>query len=340
MEVTTANPSSVDVAGYQRRAAHAGVVGRWSSANENLPWRPEPRSTPQHWDYRTLRALALEATGFVRGEAGALRVLTLLNSGHPELEATAGHLYSGLQVLVPGEDMHSHRHSPTAVRFVHESDGGWTAVDGERMPVGPGDVVLTPALKWHEHGNGGRGPVVWQDCTDDPLVTALAASHFELFPVRSHLAPAGTGDPAPVLPAVEGHEAGTLLHRWQHVRAALADLGAAGRGWAELRLGGPHGAPDLSPTVAARFLAVEPGTTTPARRHTGAAVLIVAAGAVTVVVGETTFAARRGDTVAVPSWAWWSLGNAGAEPAVVFAYDETPLMRGAGLHRTETEENR
>jgi gentisate 1,2-dioxygenase len=339
MEGTTTSPPAVDVERYRRRAARAGVVGRWSSANENLPWRPEPRSVPQHWAYALLRTLALEATGFVRGEEGALRVLTLLNAGHPELEAAAGHLYSGLQVLVPGEDMHSHRHSPTAVRFVHESEGGWTAVDGERMPVGPGDVVLTPAMRWHEHGNDGPGPVVWQDCTDDPLVTALAANHFQLFPRRSHLDLPGAGDSAPVLPVVAGHEAGVLVHRWEHVRTALAELGMPD-GWAELRLGGPDGAPDLGPTVAGRFFAVAPGRATPLRRHTGAAVLIVAAGAVTVRVGETAFPADRGDTVAVPSWARWSIENASAagEQAVVFAYDESPLLRAAGLYRTEHEE--
>ncbi|MCR6482805.1 cupin domain-containing protein [Amycolatopsis sp. OK19-0408] len=324
--------TTTDLAGYHRRAAAAGVVGRWSSANENLPWRPEPRSVPQHWSYGRLRTLALEATAFVRGEDGALRVLTLLNSGHPDREAAAGHLYSGLQVLVPGEDMHSHRHAPTAVRFVHESEGGWTAVDGERMPVGPGDVVLTPARKWHEHGNDGPGPVVWQDCTDDPLVGALAASHFELFPARSHLGPR----PAAV---VDGHEPGVLVHRWPDTLAALAKLDDAGRGWSELRLGGPGGAPDLGPTIAGRFLGVAPGRSTPPRRHTGAAVLIVAAGSVTAHVAGTEFAASRGDTVAVPSWARWSIENTSTtdEQAVVFAYDESPLLRGAGLHRIEEE---
>lgn len=340
MEITTSPAPALDIAGYHRRAARAGVVGRWSSANENLPWRPEPQSAPQHWAYPELRALALEATGFVRGEKGALRVLTLLNAGHPELEAAAGHLYSGLQALVPGEDMHSHRHSPTALRFVHESEGGWTAVDGERMPVGPGDVVLTPAMKWHEHGNDGPEPVIWQDCTDDPLVTALAASHFELFPERSHLGPPDVEDPAPVLPSVTGHEAGVLVYRWQDTLVALAEPSASGGGWTELRLGGPDGAADLSPTVAGRFLAVAPGQSTPARRHTGAAVLIVATGTVTVFVGETAFQAGRGDTVAVPSWARWSIENVSAkgEQAVVFAYDESPLMRGAGLYRAEHEE--
>ncbi len=340
MDATTTTPSAPDAADYHQRAAKAGVVGRWSSANENLPWRPEPRSVPQHWAYAELRALALEATGFVRGAEGALRVLTLLNAGHPELEAAAGHLYSGLQVLVPGEDMHSHRHSPTAVRFVHESEGGWTAVDGERIPVRPGDVVLTPAMKWHEHGNDGPDLVVWQDCTDDPLVTALAANHFELFPTRSHLGPQDTADPTSVLPAPPGHEAGILVHRWQDTLDALAELSAPGDGWAELRLGGPDGEPTLSPTVTGRFLAVAPGRSTPIRRHTGAVVLIVAAGAVTVRVGETAFVAGRGDTVAVPSWARWSIENTNGakEQAVIFAYDESPLLRAAGLYRAEHEE--
>ncbi|GAA0624507.1 cupin domain-containing protein [Kutzneria viridogrisea] len=339
MEPVTLSPTVVDTGDYHRRAAAAGVVGRWSTANENLPWKPEPRSVAHHWSYGTLRPLAVEATRFVRGENGALRVLTLLNPGHPDHEAAAGNLYSGLQVLVPGEDMHSHRHSPTAIRFVHESEGGWTAVDGEKNYLDAGDVVLTPAMLWHEHGNDGTGEVVWQDCTDDPLVTVLAANHFELFPTRSHLAGAhDTGAAGVLRPSHGTHPAGALHYPWAKTRAQLARADVATRGWAELRLTDVTGRHDVSRTTAARFLAVAPHARTPSHQHTGAVVLIVAKGSPTVHVEDVAHAAAQGDTVAVPSWSRWRIDNPAEEDCVLFAYDETPLLRNTGLYRNAAQE--
>ena len=36
-----------------------------------------------------------------------------------------------------------HRHSPSALRFVIEGSGAWTTVDGVRLPMTAGDLVLT-----------------------------------------------------------------------------------------------------------------------------------------------------------------------------------------------------
>ncbi len=40
-----------------------------------------------------------------------------------------------------------------------------------------GDLFLTPSGLWHEHGHAGKGPVIWLDALDLPIVRALEASY-------------------------------------------------------------------------------------------------------------------------------------------------------------------
>ena len=64
-------------------------------------------------------------------------------------------LFAGLQIIMPGEVAPSHRHTPSALRFIVEGEGAYTAVAGEKLPMKPGDFVVTPAWAWHDHGNLG-----------------------------------------------------------------------------------------------------------------------------------------------------------------------------------------
>ena len=54
-------------------------------------------------------------------------------------------LYAGLQLILPGEIAPSHRHSQSALRFIVEGAGAYTAVDGERTTMRPGDFIITPS---------------------------------------------------------------------------------------------------------------------------------------------------------------------------------------------------
>ena len=58
-----------------------------------------------------------------------------------------------------------------------EGEGGFTIVDGEKLPMERGDLILTPALLWHEHRHEGTGPVIWLDALDLPTVFAQEASY-------------------------------------------------------------------------------------------------------------------------------------------------------------------
>jgi gentisate 1,2-dioxygenase len=85
-------------------------------------------------------------------------------------------LYAGLQLVMPNEAAPAHRHVASAMRFITEGEGGFAAVHGRRIEVRRGDVILTPTMNWHDHGNDGSGPMIWLD--------GLELPNFRHFPVH------------------------------------------------------------------------------------------------------------------------------------------------------------
>ena len=83
---------------------------------------------------------------------------------------------AGVQLLVPGEVAGSHSHTASAIRFVLEGEGAYTAVDGERTAMHPATSSSTPSATFHEHGNPGGEPVMWLDGLDVPIVNLFDAS--------------------------------------------------------------------------------------------------------------------------------------------------------------------
>src|SRR5207237_9334438 len=87
-----------------------------------------------------------------------------------------------LQLMLPGETAPSRRHSQSALRFIVEGAGAYTAVDGERTTMYPGDFIITPSWTFHDHGNPGAEPVVWMDGLDIRIVELFAAQFHEVYP--------------------------------------------------------------------------------------------------------------------------------------------------------------
>jgi len=47
---------------------------------------------------------------------------------------------------------------------------------GMKCAMEPGDLIVTPPMRWHDHGHEGTEPVVWLDGLDIPLVRSMDAS--------------------------------------------------------------------------------------------------------------------------------------------------------------------
>ena len=108
---------------------------------------PQPKSpcVPAHWRYATVREYLMEAGRLITAEEAERRVLVLENPGMPRASSITHTLYGGLQLIMPGEVAPSHRHTQSALRFVVEGEGAYTAVDGERTTMHPGDFIITPS---------------------------------------------------------------------------------------------------------------------------------------------------------------------------------------------------
>src|SRR2546426_244296 len=106
--------------------------------------------------------------------------MQLFNPGLNGAWATTNTLIAAVQVLLPGEVARAHRHSPAAIRFIISGNGAYTAVEGEKVIMHEGDLVLTPSWTWHDHGNETSETVVWMDGLDVPLTKALNCIFFQM----------------------------------------------------------------------------------------------------------------------------------------------------------------
>ena len=83
----------------------------------------------------------------------ARRSLLLDNPGVP-MGGTTHTLLMGIQMIKPGEIAWAHRHTLAAIRFIVQGDGKvFTVVNGEKCPMEPNDLILTPQWTWHDHQN-------------------------------------------------------------------------------------------------------------------------------------------------------------------------------------------
>jgi gentisate 1,2-dioxygenase len=148
--------------------------------------RPHPTRTPvspakpAYWDYDgVVRPFIMRAGGLITAKEAERRVLVLENPGLRGQYRITHSLFAGLQLIMPGEVAPAHRHTPSALRFIVEGEGAYTAVEGERTTMRPGDFVVTPSWTWHDHGNETDRPIVWLDGLDTPLVRMLDAAFAE-----------------------------------------------------------------------------------------------------------------------------------------------------------------
>jgi gentisate 1,2-dioxygenase len=168
---------------YNDRIAQLRLVPLWERLKQLLPPEPIVRAQPYLWNYAGLRPTLLESATLIAAEEAERRVLILENPGLVGESAATDDLFAGLQLIMPGEIAPSHRHTPAALRFIFESEKAYTSVDGERVDMHPGDLILTPSWRWHDHYHEGNDPVVWLDVLDLPLVRAMGPRFAEHHPL-------------------------------------------------------------------------------------------------------------------------------------------------------------
>ena len=133
------------------------------------------------------------------------RNLIMVNPIEGNTYATTRHLVAAYQCVMPGDKARTHRHSAAALRLVlHGKPGVYTVVDGARIDMAPGDVVLTPAWCWHGHANESDETGYWIDFLDIPFIQLTEAMFFEPYPQGGLEAITGTGPTPMRIPSRRG----------------------------------------------------------------------------------------------------------------------------------------
>lgn len=326
----------------------------WTVANEIEPWYPQPASVPTLWRYSDLRPYVVESASLVRGEDAGRRVVMLVNPGRKELSAVVGLLYSGLQIMNPGESMTAHRHAASALRFVIEGEGAWTIVEGDRLEVGPNDFAITPSGTWHEHGNtSDHSPVIWQDGLDIPLVNTLDANFYEVHPelhqvpgkvVNSSLHEHGAGILRPADRGWSKRYSPLLAYPWERTYQALLDQAKVSDGSPYdgiiMEYVNPVTGGSVMPTMGAHMQLLRAGEATRAHRHTGSVVYHVAKGRGHSIINGQRYDWNEHDVFCVPSWAWHEHANdSDSDDACLFSFNDFPVMNSLDLYAEATLED-
>jgi gentisate 1,2-dioxygenase len=304
----------------------------WNVANEIEPWQPQPKSVPVLWKWKRIEPLVRRAPELVAADKAARRVVMLVNPGRKEWSAAAGLLYTGVQIMNPGELTSAHRHQASALRFIMEGRGAYTVVDGERMDLGARDLVLTPNGTWHDHGiDAGGTQCIWQDGLDIPLMNSLDANFYEVHPgivqQPSSLSRENWGKPYSPVFKYAWDEAFENLK----TKGVLSEFDGKVYEYRNPLTGGP-----IMPTMGAQLQLLEPGEQTKAHRHTGSAIYQVAQGRGRSMIGGQRFDWEEKDIFALPSWAVHSHANASSsEDAVLFSFNDFPAMRALALYREQ-----
>jgi gentisate 1,2-dioxygenase len=330
---------------YYRRIAAKHLTPLWESMSALVPEHPQSPCVPMIWRYDELRPWLLESGQLISAQEAVRRVLILENPGLPGASAITQSLYAGLQLILPGEIAPSHRHTQSALRLIVEGSGAFTAVEGERATMHPGDFIITPSWTWHDHGNPASGPVVWLDGLDIPLVRFFECGFAEndLQDAQSLKRPEGDAlarygnNLLPVDYEPQSKSSPVFAYPYARTRESLEQLCRSGPPHVahghKMQFVNPATGGSAMPSIAAFIQLAPAGFVGANYRSTDGTVfhVIEGNGAVKIAGQRLTFGAR--DTFVVPAWQPYSL--AADADTVLFSFSDRPVQRALGLWREE-----
>jgi gentisate 1,2-dioxygenase len=328
---------------YRRMDKH-NLAPLWEVLHNLIPNEPATPCKPALWKYRDARPYLMESGKLITAKEAIRRVLILENPGMRGESCITQSLYAGLQLILPGEIAPSHRHSQSALRFIVEGSGAYTAVDGERTTMKPGDFIITPSWTWHDHGHPGSEPVVWMDGLDIRIVQAFAAQFHEVFPEEvqpvsrsegssvarfgANMKPVGATPPF-------GKTSPIFNYPYDQARDALATMSKdqdpdACLGW-KMEYINPTTGGHAMPTIAAFLQLLPKGFKTQPYRCTDGTIYSVVEGKGKVFIQDEEFEFEPRDTFVVPSWR--PLKFEAKDEVVLFSFSDRPGQEAMGLWR-------
>jgi gentisate 1,2-dioxygenase len=316
----------------------------WEVLHALVPKAPATRVRPVRWRYADARPYLMRSGELITAKEAERRVLILENPGCPGESSATGTLYAGLQLILPGEIAPCHRHTQSALRFVIEGDGAYTAVDGERAVMREFDLILTPSWQWHDHGNDGEGPMVWLDGLDIPTIRFFDNGFAETGNDEYQLDRRPPGDSRArfgrnMLPVgFEKPKTSPVFHYpYAEYRQALEDMKTS-TDWdahqgLKLEFINPATGGPMMPTISGFTQLFPKGFASKPYRATDATVVTVVEGAGTLSVDDQRYDLTPRDVIVIPSWATQRVDA--AEDLVLFAFSDKGMQDALGVWREE-----
>ncbi len=335
---------------FYRRLDQKSTAPLWEVLNRLVTPHPESNAQPYLWKYDELRPLIMEGGQLITAKEAERRVLVLENPGLRGQSQITQSLYAGLQLITPGEIAATHRHTASALRFVVEGRGAYTAVDGERTTMQPGDFILTPSWTFHDHGNPGNEPVIWLDGLDVPIVNLFETSFAEHHPMETQPVSRREGDAnlrygANLLPvdyAPTSLSAPVFVYPYARSRETVEQLYRNGPvhpcHGAKVQYINPATGGYPMPTIAAFLQYLPKGFRGEAYRSTDATIYTAIEGRGETRIADQMFPWGPRDIFVVPSWA--PVSHMASEDAALFSFSDRAAQKALGLWREEAPARR
>jgi gentisate 1,2-dioxygenase len=328
---------------YYDRIGRDDLAPLWEVLKNIVPREPKSSARAKLWRWNEVKPLLLEAGRVITAEEAERRVLVLENPAYRGQSRATPTIYAGLQLILPGEVARAHRHVAGAIRFILEGNGAYTAVDGERTAMHPGDFVITPSWTWHDHGHTGSEPVIWLDGLDLPIVNSFECAFLEhhedeIYPQKKPQDDSlgrYAASMLPIVPENDSPNSPIINYRYDRSREALARIGRhaahdAVHGW-RLRYAHPRTGGWPTPTMGGVLSLLPKGFAGEASRQTDGQIIVCMEGGGRTEIGGQWFDWGPRDVFIVPNWTRFR--HEAAAESVLFALSDRPAQEALNIWR-------
>jgi len=328
---------------YYDRISKHDMAPLWEKLRQLVGNEPKTQCAPAIWRFKDVRAMVMESADLISAQEAERRVLVLENPALRGQSRITQSLYAGLQLIMPGEVAGAHRHTASAIRFIIEGHGAYTAVEGERAYMAPGDFVLTPNWATHDHGNTSKEPMIWLDVLDLPTINFFETMFAEHLDEESQRVTHAEGDSlafyaSGVLPdgsTVVRNRSPVVNYTYAHTRPILERLSKTGavdrRHGARVRYANPITGGWVMPTMGAHLALLPAGFAGERYRATDGTIFVCVEGEGSTTIGDKEFAWSAGDVFVAPPWVHYA--HAAAKESVLFSISDRPAQEALGIWR-------
>jgi gentisate 1,2-dioxygenase len=330
---------------YYDRIGKDNMVPLWEVLKYLVTKEPVTKAVPAIWKYDNAKKLVMEAGEVITAEEAERRVLVLENPSLRGQSRITNSLFAGIQMILPGEVAPAHRHVASAIRFVLDGEGAYTAVEGEKSVMSPGDFLITANWAPHDHGNTTDKPMLWLDVLDMPTINHFETSFAEHFDQAMQNTSRQDGDSlefygSGVLPdgaQLDMRRTPVINYTYARMRPILDRLKKAGdidsRHGARVRYANPLTGGPVLPTMGANLALLPKGFKGESYRSTDGAIFVCVEGRGSTKLDDQVLEWGPRDVFVIPPWKRYS--HEAADESVLFSISDRPAQEALGIWRED-----